>query len=136
MAEMSSLGWGVGGEAWVWRRQLRGWEEEMLGECRDRLLYSWSVSASDFSRLGYYGCCDRAHLAYSGSLEGLHLRVASFARQDAERLNQHNTYSSLVVLLILFGLLSVLGLTLHRWILIRYQINLWSLHLQRAGGPS
>ncbi|PNX69011.1 hypothetical protein L195_g064241, partial [Trifolium pratense] len=22
-------GWGIGGEAWVWRRQLRAWEEEL-----------------------------------------------------------------------------------------------------------
>ncbi|MCI36476.1 hypothetical protein A2U01_0057699, partial [Trifolium medium] len=34
---MSSLGWGAGGEAWVWRRQLRVWEEEMLGECQSLL---------------------------------------------------------------------------------------------------
>ncbi|GAU50579.1 hypothetical protein TSUD_410040 [Trifolium subterraneum] len=35
---MASLGWGAGGEAWVWRRPLRGWEEEMLGECQTLLL--------------------------------------------------------------------------------------------------
>ncbi|GAU19084.1 hypothetical protein TSUD_79060 [Trifolium subterraneum] len=35
---MASLGWGAGGEAWVWRRPLRGWEEEMLGECQSLLL--------------------------------------------------------------------------------------------------
>ncbi|MCI29210.1 receptor-like kinase [Trifolium medium] len=33
VTEMSLLGWGAGGVAWVWRRQLRVWEEEMLGEC-------------------------------------------------------------------------------------------------------
>ncbi|MCI18579.1 DNA-directed RNA polymerase, partial [Trifolium medium] len=33
VAEMFSLGWGIGGEAWEWRRQLWAWEEEMLGEC-------------------------------------------------------------------------------------------------------
>ncbi|GAU36155.1 hypothetical protein TSUD_275140 [Trifolium subterraneum] len=32
VGEMASLGWGAGGEAWVWRRQLWVWEEEMLGE--------------------------------------------------------------------------------------------------------
>ncbi|MCI54288.1 helicase-like protein [Trifolium medium] len=31
---MFSLGWGAGGEAWVLRRQLWAWEEEMLGECQ------------------------------------------------------------------------------------------------------
>ncbi|GAU10830.1 hypothetical protein TSUD_425950, partial [Trifolium subterraneum] len=35
---MASLGWGAGGEAWVWQRPLRGWEEEMLGECQSLLL--------------------------------------------------------------------------------------------------
>ncbi|XP_045821746.1 uncharacterized protein LOC123914588 [Trifolium pratense] len=35
-------GWGVGGEAWVWRRQLRAWEEEMLGECQ-ALLFTLSL---------------------------------------------------------------------------------------------
>ncbi|MCI04340.1 receptor-like kinase, partial [Trifolium medium] len=38
VAEMFSLGWGTGGEAWVWRRQLRAWEEEMLWECQTLLL--------------------------------------------------------------------------------------------------
>jgi hypothetical protein len=37
VVEMSALGWKVGGEAWVWRRQLWAWEEEMLSECRDLL---------------------------------------------------------------------------------------------------
>ncbi|GAU46724.1 hypothetical protein TSUD_100160 [Trifolium subterraneum] len=27
-------GWGGGGEAWLWRRQLWAWEEEMVEECR------------------------------------------------------------------------------------------------------
>ncbi|PNX55797.1 receptor-like kinase, partial [Trifolium pratense] len=38
VAEMFMQGWGAGGEAWVWRRQLRAWEEEMLGECQSLLL--------------------------------------------------------------------------------------------------
>ncbi|GAU49707.1 hypothetical protein TSUD_135290 [Trifolium subterraneum] len=33
VAEMSALGWGGGGEAWLWRRQLWAWEEEMVEEC-------------------------------------------------------------------------------------------------------
>ncbi|GAU49924.1 hypothetical protein TSUD_180420 [Trifolium subterraneum] len=38
VAEMALLGWGVSGEAWEWRRQLRAWEEEMLRECQTLLL--------------------------------------------------------------------------------------------------
>ncbi|CAJ2631793.1 unnamed protein product [Trifolium pratense] len=38
VAEMFMRGWEVGGEAWEWRRQLRAWEEEMLGECQAFLL--------------------------------------------------------------------------------------------------
>ncbi|CAJ2673056.1 unnamed protein product [Trifolium pratense] len=38
VAEMFLRGWEAGGEAWEWRRQLRAWEEEMLGECQALLL--------------------------------------------------------------------------------------------------
>ncbi|CAJ2658361.1 unnamed protein product [Trifolium pratense] len=38
VAEMYALGWGIGGEAWKWQRQLRAWEEELLGECQTLLL--------------------------------------------------------------------------------------------------
>jgi len=31
--EMWRLGWGEGGEAWVWRRRLLAWEEESVREC-------------------------------------------------------------------------------------------------------
>ncbi|PNX70724.1 receptor-like kinase, partial [Trifolium pratense] len=34
VAEIFSLGWGMDGAAWVWRRQLGAWEEEMLRECQ------------------------------------------------------------------------------------------------------
>ncbi|GAU10440.1 hypothetical protein TSUD_422840, partial [Trifolium subterraneum] len=34
VAEMFSLVWGVDGEAWQWRRQLRAWEKELLRECQ------------------------------------------------------------------------------------------------------
>jgi hypothetical protein len=37
---MSELGWGEGGAAWVWRRQLWAWEEELLGEFRSVLANS------------------------------------------------------------------------------------------------
>ncbi|GAU41887.1 hypothetical protein TSUD_169980 [Trifolium subterraneum] len=34
VAECFSLEWGARGDAWIWRRQLWAWEEEMLGECQ------------------------------------------------------------------------------------------------------
>jgi hypothetical protein len=37
VAEMHTLGWEAGGEAWLWRRQLWVWEEELLRECHDLL---------------------------------------------------------------------------------------------------
>ncbi|WJX36765.1 hypothetical protein P8452_24608 [Trifolium repens] len=37
VAAMSDLVWEVGGAAWVWRRPLWAWEEELLGECRNLL---------------------------------------------------------------------------------------------------
>ncbi|GAU49411.1 hypothetical protein TSUD_407260 [Trifolium subterraneum] len=48
VAEMFSLGWEPGGEAWVWRRQLWVWEEEMLRECQALLLnFSFQVQSVD-----------------------------------------------------------------------------------------
>ncbi|GAU34960.1 hypothetical protein TSUD_312910 [Trifolium subterraneum] len=48
VAEMFSMGWEVGGDAWVWRRQLWVWEEEMLRECQTLLLnFSFQVQSSD-----------------------------------------------------------------------------------------
>ncbi|XP_045831292.1 uncharacterized protein LOC123922638 [Trifolium pratense] len=48
VAEMFSLGWGLDGAAWVWRRQLRAWEEELLGECQSLLsVISLQVQTSD-----------------------------------------------------------------------------------------
>jgi len=38
VAQMFHWGWGVGGEAWKWRRRLWVWEEELLEECRLFLL--------------------------------------------------------------------------------------------------
>ncbi|CAJ2663648.1 unnamed protein product [Trifolium pratense] len=49
VAEMGALGWGVDGGAWVWRRQLRAWEEEMLGECQ-ALLSNISLQAISLDR--------------------------------------------------------------------------------------
>ncbi|CAJ2635027.1 unnamed protein product [Trifolium pratense] len=38
VAKMFALGWGADGEAWVWQRRLRAWEEELLRECQLLLL--------------------------------------------------------------------------------------------------
>jgi hypothetical protein len=32
-----SLGWGVGGDAWRWRRRLLVWEKELIMECKTLL---------------------------------------------------------------------------------------------------
>ena len=45
VAEMSSLGWGDGGEAWVWRRRLLAWEAELVGECMT-LIYDISLQVN------------------------------------------------------------------------------------------
>ncbi|CAJ2673682.1 unnamed protein product [Trifolium pratense] len=58
VAEMFLRGWEAGGEAWEWRRQLRAWEEELLGECQAYLLtislqdhvsdrWQWRVDSDD-----------------------------------------------------------------------------------------
>jgi hypothetical protein len=44
VAEMFFNGWEIGGEAWVWRRQLWVWEEEMLRKCQT-LLLSFTLQA-------------------------------------------------------------------------------------------
>ncbi|KAK2377697.1 hypothetical protein QL285_078345 [Trifolium repens] len=41
---MAALGWEIGGEAWVWRRQLWVWEVEILRECQD-LLHDFLLQA-------------------------------------------------------------------------------------------
>lgn len=33
LVELNSLGWGVNGEAWKWRKRMFAWEEELVGEC-------------------------------------------------------------------------------------------------------
>ncbi|GAU39714.1 hypothetical protein TSUD_275090 [Trifolium subterraneum] len=49
VADMFQSGWGVGGETWVWRRQLRAWEDEMLGEFQT-LLFTISLQAHSSDR--------------------------------------------------------------------------------------
>ncbi|MCH92232.1 beta-glucan-binding protein, partial [Trifolium medium] len=56
IAEMSSLGWEAGGEAWAWGRQLPSLQ---IGGSGSLILKKATqlgrVSASDFSGLGYLG---------------------------------------------------------------------------------
>ncbi|GAU25531.1 hypothetical protein TSUD_280160 [Trifolium subterraneum] len=118
VAEMALLGWGASGEAWVWRRQLRGWEEFLLGECQT-LLLNISLQVTHKSKPGYSW-----HLIIGGSF---------FACLDAERLNQLNTCSFPVVLLVLSGPLSILGLDLHWWIHILFRTILRSSLFQQVG---
>ncbi|PNX83053.1 hypothetical protein L195_g039091 [Trifolium pratense] len=101
VAEMFMQGWGSGGEVWAWRRQLRAWEEELLGECQSLLLtislqdhvldrWHWQpdqdggytvcgayqlLMTQDIYR--YFGCCGGSYLAPSGSFEGVYLRLAT-----------------------------------------------------------
>ncbi|GAU18937.1 hypothetical protein TSUD_229270 [Trifolium subterraneum] len=49
VAEMFSLGWGIDGEAWQWKRQLRAWDEEMLWECQT-LLSNLSLQVQSLHR--------------------------------------------------------------------------------------
>ncbi|GAU10785.1 hypothetical protein TSUD_426140, partial [Trifolium subterraneum] len=49
VADMFQLGWGLGGDVWVWRRPLRAWEEELLGECQT-LLLTISLQAHSLDR--------------------------------------------------------------------------------------
>ncbi|MCI91729.1 helicase-like protein, partial [Trifolium medium] len=43
---MFASGWGTGGQTLAWRRQLRAWEEDELGECQTLLL---TISLQDHS---------------------------------------------------------------------------------------
>jgi hypothetical protein len=46
--EMFLLGWGADGGAWRWRRRLFAWEEELVGECVERLAnFVLQVDTSD-----------------------------------------------------------------------------------------
>ncbi|GAU31811.1 hypothetical protein TSUD_58120 [Trifolium subterraneum] len=128
VADMFLLGWEVGGDAWVWRRPLRAWEEEMLGECQTLLLtISLQAHSSDkwlwqpnldggytvplkVSILAWRLLRDRlptkANLTSRGILTVGDLHCVS----GWERLSWLSMCSSLVALLDLYGLLSALGL--------------------------
>jgi hypothetical protein len=57
---MYSLGWAVGGDAWVWRRQLWVWEEDMARECQ-ALLYDFSLQAQYPDRWQWRPDSDRGY---------------------------------------------------------------------------
>jgi hypothetical protein len=57
---MFSLRWGVDGEGWVWRRQLRGWEEEEARECQS-LLFTLSLHAQSPDRWQWQPDPDRGY---------------------------------------------------------------------------
>ncbi|GAU47853.1 hypothetical protein TSUD_404300 [Trifolium subterraneum] len=59
-ADMFQSGWGVGGETWVWRRQLRAWEDEMLGELQT-LLFTISLQAHSSDRWLWQPDLDRGY---------------------------------------------------------------------------
>ncbi|MCI00663.1 70 kDa peptidyl-prolyl isomerase [Trifolium medium] len=59
MAEMFSLWWRADGEAWVWRRQLKAWEE-MLGECQT-LLFNLSLQAQSSDRWKWQSDPDKGY---------------------------------------------------------------------------
>ncbi|GAU26650.1 hypothetical protein TSUD_102600 [Trifolium subterraneum] len=63
---MFSLGWGVEGEAWEWewRRPLRAWEEEMLGECQT-LLLSLSLQENVLDRWRWHPDLDTGYTVRS-----------------------------------------------------------------------
>ncbi|PNX65199.1 receptor-like protein kinase ANXUR2, partial [Trifolium pratense] len=91
VAEMFTLGWGLDGAAWVWRRLLRAWEEEMLGECQS-LLSNMSLQAHITDRWQWQPDPD------IGPFEGLHLCVALIAGQVAYKVkpdfSRHSVFCS------------------------------------------
>jgi hypothetical protein len=55
VAEMFTLGWGAGGEAWVWRRQFRGWgvtKSTIILHHRFRLPWMMQLTSSGTLRFG------------------------------------------------------------------------------------
>ncbi|GAU33481.1 hypothetical protein TSUD_370930 [Trifolium subterraneum] len=78
---MSSLGWEVGGGAWVWRRQLWVWEEELLGECQ-ALLHVFSLQAQYPDRWQWQLDRDRGY-SVRGPLEGVYFSMKTLERQVA-----------------------------------------------------
>ncbi|GAU37807.1 hypothetical protein TSUD_276240 [Trifolium subterraneum] len=75
VADMFQLGWGVGGETWVWRRQLRAWEDEMLGEFQT-LLFTISLQAHSSDRWLWQPDLDRGYTVRSAYQLLTHQAVA------------------------------------------------------------
>ncbi|GAU46442.1 hypothetical protein TSUD_402090 [Trifolium subterraneum] len=147
VAEMALLGWEVGGEAWVRRRQLRGWEKELLGECQTLLLNitfqdQVTLNAAEgliwhsqvplkVSILAWRLLCNRlptkANLVIRGILSSeAHFCVSGCGAAES---TQHlfiscSTFGSIWSLL-------VLGLDLHWWILTLFRTSLLSLLFQQ-----
>ncbi|GAU16627.1 hypothetical protein TSUD_325750 [Trifolium subterraneum] len=110
VAEMSARGWGAGGEAWVWRRQLRVWEEDMLGECQTLLStltlqaqfldrWQWQPDiANGYTVRGAYLILTSQDSVTLDSvtvrgayLEGFHFCVATLARQVTHKIKPGRT---------------------------------------------
>ncbi|CAJ2636137.1 unnamed protein product [Trifolium pratense] len=87
VAEMFTLGWGLDGAAWVWRRQLRAWEEEMLGECQT-LLSNISLQAQITDRWQWQSDPDTGYTV-RGAYELL-TTLDSVTMDDAEHLIWHS----------------------------------------------
>ncbi|KAK2396184.1 hypothetical protein QL285_057850 [Trifolium repens] len=82
---MFSLGWEVGGEAWVWRRQL--WEEKMVKECQ-ALLHDFSLQAQHPDRWQWQPDPDRGY-SVCGAYQLL-TSQQSIVLDVAEDLIRHN----------------------------------------------
>ncbi|CAJ2632912.1 unnamed protein product [Trifolium pratense] len=87
VAEMFTLGWGLDGAAWVWRRQMRAWEEEMLGECQT-LLSNISLQVQIIDRWQWQPDPDTGYTV-QGAYELL-TTLDSVTMDDAEHLIWHS----------------------------------------------
>ncbi|CAJ2641323.1 unnamed protein product [Trifolium pratense] len=86
VAEMFALGWGADGEAWVWQRRLRAWEEELLRECQ-LLLLDISLQDQTLDRWQWSPDPDAGYTVAGGYQILTH--QASVALHDAENLIWH-----------------------------------------------
>ncbi|CAJ2642357.1 unnamed protein product [Trifolium pratense] len=86
VVEMFALGWGADGEAWVWRRRLWAWEEELLRECQ-LLLLDISLQDQILDRWQWSPDSDTGYTAAGGYQILTH--QASVALHDAENLIWH-----------------------------------------------
>jgi hypothetical protein len=87
---MFSLGWGAEGDAWVWRRQLGGWEEEDLRECQS-LLLTRSLQDQSSDRWQWQPDLDKGYTV-RGAYQPLTSQGAA-PMEDAKRLIWHSQVS-------------------------------------------